>query len=65
MAVTLFVFAQGWEMSKQRQDETPDRIERGVGRLGEMARNMQEEVRGQHNSTFNSSWTNYVRYLCM
>lgn len=43
-AVEMAAVSQGWEMSKARQDEALDRIDKGVSRLGEMARNVQEEV---------------------
>lgn len=35
------------DLAKKRQDEQLDRIGNGVGRLGEIARNMNEEVRSK------------------
>lgn len=37
-------FEEEWEASKQRQDEALNRIERGVGVLGNLARDMRQEV---------------------
>lgn len=37
---------QEWDMAKTRQDKKLDEIEKGVDTLGEMARQMQDEVSG-------------------
>lgn len=39
---------QEWEYAKMRQDAQLDRIEKGVGTLGEMAKGMQEELDKQN-----------------
>lgn len=41
-------FAQDWEESKRRQDEALQRIEQGVGILGNLARDMDQEVKIQN-----------------
>uniref|UniRef100_A0A7S0WX34 t-SNARE coiled-coil homology domain-containing protein n=1 Tax=Chlamydomonas leiostraca TaxID=1034604 RepID=A0A7S0WX34_9CHLO len=41
-------FEKAWESSKVRQDQVLERIDRGVSRLGEIARNVQEEVDRQN-----------------
>ncbi len=40
--------AQDWEYAKVRQDAQLERIERGIGTLGDMARGMQEELDKQN-----------------
>lgn len=37
--------SQAWEVAKKRQDAQLERIERGVGNLGDMARGMQVRAR--------------------
>lgn len=39
---------QEWEYAKKRQDAQLDRIEKGVGTLGDMAKSMQEELDKQN-----------------
>lgn len=39
---------QEWEYAKVRQDAQLERIERGIGTLGDMARGMQEELDKQN-----------------
>ncbi len=46
VCVCVCVCPQEYELAKAKQDEQLDRIGNGVTRLGEIARNMDEEVRG-------------------
>eukprot|EP00879_Flechtneria_rotunda_P007473 GHRR01007839.1.p1 GENE.GHRR01007839.1~~GHRR01007839.1.p1 ORF type:complete len:246 (+),score=91.72 GHRR01007839.1:198-935(+) len=41
-------FEQEWQYAKVRQDAQIDRIERGIGTLGDMAKGMQEELDKQN-----------------
>lgn len=50
------VCAQEYEMAKLKQDEQLDRIGHGVTRLGEIARNMNEEVRRCPRPRYMQGW---------